>query len=516
MNLLLTFLATASITVAQYKADIDALDRALETRTEASVELEGKIKLVESMLAQKNLSNVQRYIFNDQLYSLCFSYQFDRALSAADSKIDAARRIDDSSMLFEAVLDKATVLCMAGFYLESRMVIEEAAICEETLTPDQKLRFYYYLQHYYIDFHSYYGGGGDEEVRKAIEYRQLIVDSTPEDSKLHLEMATLLSLSQGDFHKADSLSVRWLDSVQYRTLDYSVSSFYAGLIQERLGNTEKAIHLYAESAISDIENSVKDNASINSLSRLLLKEGDVDRSFRYMQVALSDAIFYKSKLRPLQIMRSLPSIEEAYSRKIMEDNRRIRISYDIVVVLALILLVILTLLFVQNRRQTRSSLEIQRLSASVSEANRKLSESLKDVSESNLVKEEYLGLFLTMCSSYMTKLKKYQSIHESEQELANFYDIFDNAFLHLYPTFVEDFNALLKPESRIELKKGSLLNTELRIFALIRLGIDQSSHIASFLRYSVNTIYNYRAQIKNDSICRNNFEERIRLIGNSK
>ncbi len=155
--------------------------------------------------------------------------------------------------------------------------------------------------------------------------------------------------------------------------------------------------------------------------------------------------------------------------------------------------------------------------------------------EANAAKEEYIGLFLSMCSNYIDKMKAYQSgvrklalagnldklIADTsspdnvEKELKEFYEMFDKAFLKLYPKFVEQFNGLLREDARIELKKGKLLNTELRIFALIRLGITQSSDIASMLRYSVNTIYNYRAQIKNSALGdRDNFEERIKEIGN--
>ena len=104
-----------------------------------------------------------------------------------------------------------------------------------------------------------------------------------------------------------------------------------------------------------------------------------------------------------------------------------------------------------------------------------------------------------------------------EAELKNFYKTFDTSFLSLYPTFVEDLNALLTEEGRIVVKEGGLLNTELRIFALIKLGITQSSHIASLLRYSVNTIYNYRAQVKNAALSdRENFEENVRKIGSAR
>ena len=119
-----------------------------------------------------------------------------------------------------------------------------------------------------------------------------------------------------------------------------------------------------------------------------------------------------------------------------------------------------------------------------------------------------------MCSGYLDKLKKTLPRDQYEAELKNFYKTFDTSFLQLYPTFVEDFNALLKDDQHVTLKDGEMLNTELRIFALIKLGITQSSHIASLLRYSVNTIYNYRAQVKNAVLVdRENFEEPVKKIG---
>ena len=137
--------------------------------------------------------------------------------------------------------------------------------------------------------------------------------------------------------------------------------------------------------------------------------------------------------------------------------------------------------------------------------------------EANAAKEEYLGLFLSMCSGYLDKLKKTLPREQYESELKNFYRTFDTSFVQLYPTFVEEFNSLLNEDDRIVLKEGENLNTELRIFALIKLGITQSSHIASLLRYSVNTIYNYRAQVKNAALSdRENFEDTVRKIGSKR
>lgn len=513
MKLLIVIWSVIATALPSYVADIAALDNCLEKKAEISSLHDSKIGLCLSMISKKDISSLQQYGLYDQLYSLSFSYQFDQALSAANGKLAAAREIGDSNLINDAVLDKAMLLCVAGYHMESRRVIEDAKLTEQDMSPEQQLKYLYYLQRLSIDSNDVSNDGRHGYVAMSREYRKRIVDSTPEDSRIHLEMATLLASSMKDYRLADSLACLWVNCVDYMSVDYSVATFYRGHIQERLGNDDAAIHWYSESACSDIENAVKDNASICCLSRMLLKRGDVDRAFQYVQAALSDALFFNARLRPLQIARYLPSIEAAYNQKMEENQKRIGTTNRVIFSLSIVLLLFLLMMLLLNVRTVRANREITRLSTSLKEANERLSKSLKDVSEANSAKEEYLGLFLSMCSSYLVKLKKHQSLKESEKEFQDFYDSFDNAFLHLYPSFVEDFNALLKPECRIELKKGALLNTELRIFALIKLGITQSSHIASLLRYSVNTIYNYRAQIKNDSICREDFEERVKSIG---
>ena len=190
------------------------------------------------------------------------------------------------------------------------------------------------------------------------------------------------------------------------------------------------------------------------------------------------------------------------------------------------------------RRNTQKIREMNERITTTNAALKSLNEQLElvnsDLSEANAVKEEYIALFLSMCSDYIEKLKamqrnvrrklyqgkgaelekEFSSSNLMDEELNNFYEMFDNAFLSLYPNFVDEFNSLLKPDTYIKPKKGEKLNTELCIFALIRLGITDSSRIASLLRYSVNTIYNYRARTKNNALCdRDTFEQRIMTIG---
>ena len=220
----------------------------------------------------------------------------------------------------------------------------------------------------------------------------------------------------------------------------------------------------------------------------------------------------------------MPWIEKAYmdaKEKQNDDHTRTIVMTSLAAILLLLAALFAVMLHHKMRRNAISveekNLELARSNASIAQAEEVLRKKNLELVEANAAKEEYLGLFLSMCSGYLDKLKKTLTREQYESELKNFYKTFDRSFLQLYPTFVEDFNSLLKDDSRVVVKDGELLSTELRIFALIKLGITQSSHIASLLRYSVNTIYNYRAQVKNMAMSdRENFEDMVRNIGSKR
>jgi hypothetical protein len=226
----------------------------------------------------------------------------------------------------------------------------------------------------------------------------------------------------------------------------------------------------------------------------------------------------------VQIASTLPWILKTYtdSKDIQnKDRTRYLILTTGIALLLLVICMAAVRLYMKGRKNAAEieskNLQLAEYYNSVIDAEENLKQTNLDLVEANAAKEEYLGLFLSMCSGYLDKLKKNLSRDQFDAELKNFYKTFDTSFLSLYPTFVEEFNALLREDSRIRLKDGELLSTELRIFALIKLGITQSSHIASLLRYSVNTIYNYRAQVKNAALeNRENFEEMVRKIGSKR
>lgn len=258
------------------------------------------------------------------------------------------------------------------------------------------------------------------------------------------------------------------------------------------GDKDVALEYYIESAICDVRNATMDNASLQCIAINLFGD-DINRAFRYTQKALDDAFFYNSKLRPFQIARWLPEIGSRYENITHRDLR----MRTILLVLMCLLLAGLCVMFIQ-----RQSYQYR------------LRKSVSQLTEANAAKEEFLSLFLSMSSSYLDKLRHFIGRSQMESELKDFYSAFDAAFIKLYPTFVEDFNDLLVPSARVVLKRGETLNTQLRIYALMRLGIDQSAQIARLLRYSPTTIYNYRSQTKSDALNgKEDFESQVMRIG---
>ena len=251
--------------------------------------------------------------------------------------------------------------------------------------------------------------------------------------------------------------------------------------------------------------------SIQELSAKLLKTGDIKRAYSYSIIAQENAVECKARMRMAQVAEVMSIIEEAHSAEIKGQNRLINIVIISIIVLALILVFALIYLYRDTKRlnKMRNNLKI-----------------------ANATKEVYISQFLSLCSIYMDKLNQFSNIVNRkisagkiddlykitksgkliEEQSKEFYEVFDNAFLNIYPTFIENVNELLQPDQQITLKDEEKLNTELRILALMRLGIDDSSRIAQMLNYSINTIYTYRNKLKNKAVDRDNFEKNILKI----
>ena len=525
LTLSVLFLAVSCVSAYRHplESELERLDDALDHMEEYVAMKEHRIALIEDMLDNQSLTLEQRYGIYGQLYKEVVAFQFDKAKEILEAQEAIALYLDDRSMMNSAVVEKAMLFTTAGMFLEARELFERL----DTASFDyrQKIAWYNARQKFLHDYQEYVRTSGISVpgVENIRVYQDMILANTPEDSPLNRHIRVMRLIEDRKFEEAYAENLRIIENTNKESRDYAVQCYWQGFICENLDRHEEVVKWWIESAMQDIRGAIKDNAALCSIAIKLTTPEDTDRAFRYIRCSLDDAVFYNAKLRKVQIASTFPFIEKAYTESKARQLHDRNLYLSIVSLAAILLLFICFVtvrLYYRGRRKGEliktKNLQLAEYTRSIEAVEQNLKKTNLELVEANAAKEEYIGLFLSMCSGYLDKLRKHISREQYDQELKNFYKTFDTSFLSLYPTFVEDFNALLKEECHVVLKEGELLNTELRIFALIKLGITQSSHIASLLRYSVNTIYNYRAQIKNSAVSdRENFEESVRNIGSA-
>ena len=282
--------------------------------------------------------------------------------------------------------------------------------------------------------------------------------------------------------------------------------------------------LFPEKYVSVIEGGRKENEALLNLAVKLYHAGDIERAYNYIKVALEDAVFYNSRFKNTIISRIHPIIENTYLYRLEQQKRNLRIYILLIGLFAIALSVTLYFTYKQTKMISKAKRNLKAM-------NDKLIMLNHNLDEANLVKERYVAYFMNQCGVYISKLEEYRknvnrkiksgkvdellqsSARPFERELEDLYVNFDKAFLKLYPNFVEEFNAFIKPEERFY-PKEERLNTELRIFALMRLGITDVAQIAVFLHYTPQTIYNYKNKVKGKSVLdADRFEEEVRNLG---
>lgn len=539
MLLLASSYASANI----IERELQSLDNVLVESDIFDKQRLDKIKRLNELLQMQGISLEYKYEIYNQLYQEYEVFQFNKALDALNRRYDIAVEMKDKSKQIDTELDKAQLYTISGLFTEVDNIFT-SKIDTLVLTPQQLSKYYFIQQRYYRNLEWKTGYARSEQERKDFSqkwqyYCNKLMETDHPSSELHQYVSMLYYMSINSWHKAEEINEMLIAHCAQDSHSYAEYAYYRAAIYESWGKTNNALLWYIRSAIADVKSATKDTASVRILSEKLLPQ-DINRAFHYINVALENVIFYNAQLRHEDITAILPLIEKEYmlaqKQQQAETKRLLTIISFLAVALAIICLVVIYMYYrsVMARREIAViNKQIKQYNDSLSEINLRLKTANTDLAEANEVKEEYIGLFLAMCSSYIDKLKSYQrnikrkltagkyseiltevsSTDYIDTELKSFYEMFDKAFLQLYPNFVEEFNDLLKPDKRIILGKDERLNTELRIFALIRLGITESSRIAALLRYSANTIYNYRARVKNCALDnREEFEEKIKTI----
>ena len=540
--LILLAIAFPGLLCAKDNKSTDALlreiDGLVKNRRTYGVEKETRITDLKRLLAEA-ASDEQRYGFCGRLFDEYRAYNLDSSFVYAQRKEELAHRLNKQDYLDDSAMNIAEVMGTTGMYKEALELLGK--IDKKTL-PDYLYGYYYHL------YRTIYGLMGDYAVTEKAKkeyyrmtdlYRDSLLQVNASDSLGHALVMADKCIVHARYDEAIDMLMEYyrkpfLDDHAQAMIAYTISEGY------RLkGDKQGQKHYLALSAIADLKSAVKEYVSLRKLASLVYEEGDIDRAYNYLKCSLEDATLCNARLRTLEISQVFPIIDKAYQLKTERQQREMKISLICISLLSVFLLAAIFFVYKQMKKVAAARREVvdtntllQELNEELHDSNSQLKEMNHTLSEANYIKEEYIGRYMDQCSTYLDKMdlyrrslnkiaaagrveELYKAIKSSQfldEELKEFYANFDVTFLQLFPNFVDEFNALLTEP--MQPKPGEQLNTELRIFALIRLGITDSTKIAQFLRYSVTTIYNYRTRVRNKAVGeRDEFEAKVMQIG---
>ena len=467
-------------------------------------------------------------------------YSFDKALYYTEKSIEIAEKLKDDFKITESKLKLGRLLADTGRYKESLDIVKN--IKKSSLNEKLLIDYYFVQKEAYsgLNFYTMVKSNKSEYYDLYTKYKDSLSQKLIISSEENLAILEKKYRDGGDVDKALEINSLRLKNLKIGIRGYSLATFERSLLYSMKHDVNNQKKFLILSAISDIKANIKDNASLTELAMILYSEKDIDMAHHFITFSMEDAKFFNSQLRYVNISNILTSITKAYETRSNEQKIKLKNFLILISVLGLLLLIILFYTYQQNKKiaNARNNLktankQLSLLNNELNSRNEDLSQLYKLLSESNDIKVHYIGTFLNLYSEYIDKLDVYRKMVTKyivtnrtsdlleltksklviDNELKLFYHNFDESFLQIYPNFITEFNKLLKENEKIVLKNNDeILNTELRIYALIKLGITNSSKISKILRYSVNTIYNYRVKIKNSSINRDDFENQVKKI----
>lgn len=478
-----------------------------------------------------------------KLYEEYKAYQSDSSIYYIHQAIDLAKRNNMKSDITKLRSLLALQYSTSGAFTEALHVLQ--SIDKKTLNNSNK-------KDYYIAFYHVYGELGfsniniDTELSQEFYSKQNCCRDTlfsilSPNSEDYLMRKEVLLTSLNKLKEALKINDIRLSKCKKGSHEYGIVAYYRYLIYRSLKDEDMVKYWLLQSAICDVKCAINDQASLWILAEILSKEKDVERSYKYINFSWNANQRFSTRIRSWQISPVLGTIDHNYQAELKKANHSLIFA---IICVSLLVIALALLTFYVNKQKSylskarnelkKTNTQLEELNNKLSSTNGMLKASNDKLNESNGVKEEYIGQFLGACSHYIDKLdklrinvnkmvknKQYNELYSmtkssevKEQELEELYANFDKVFLNLFPNFVEDLNGLLKEEYQIHLSSPDKLSAIVRVFALIRLGIDDSTKIAEFLHYAVNTIYNYRAKLRNGAIIdRNEFEKKVRELG---
>lgn len=520
------------------------------------IEKEKELRISQLRLQKATVSSLEEeYWLNKKFYDEYYAYDTDSALYYISCNLRIAQERGWKERILKWRIRKSHLLTATGLLKEA--ADELRTIPENDLSSTLKIEYYGEMIYLYSHLGQYIG----DNITSQQEYydkEKLYKDSicmviTPE----HPLYLWYMGGSARGTDKALEMRIKLLKEVTQSKLDTyrdALNSYVLAHLYLDEGDKTSYLKYIIYSAMADIRTANKDIASLEELIQDLFTIGDIDRAYTYGNYCLQMGQAYHNRIRVADILSILDEIHKAYQKRNQEQQGRLSRYLIMMSILSVILLVAVLYIYRQMRRLSESRQKLNDANNSLnkhivqlSETHHKMEEMNKQLQllnkeqavmndqlrESNYIAEEYIAYAFSLCSTYISKLDEFRKTinrkiktGQSEEvkqiteasvvkkELKEFYHSFDSVFLRIYPDFVHDFNNLLRPEEQIVMKEGELLNTDFRIYALVRLGINDSVKIAEFLHYSPQTVYNNRLKMRSRAkVPKEEFVEHVKSLG---
>lgn len=542
--LMLIGVATTTSTFAgtdNNKALLGELDGLLRERVMYVQKKEGRIDYLKRLLASEKTEERKSDIIS-RIIEEYSNFQSDSAFCYIAQNQLLAEYLQDEDRLLENKFQYVFLCAQAGFLNEAHLILSELEVRYSAMRIEQKIEYNKLCERFYMNIRELAQNSHLEEEyrRKELKYARAICELVPEKSKDFYYYSFKQYYAEGNLEAAQKDIAAYYQLVDSASNDAARALYHLSLIYKKKKDGLHEEQSLIRSVMADIKSAVKQNRSLRLLAQMQSEKGNVQRAYHYLDISLQDANFYNARLRNSQIAEIIPIIQKEY--QLQKDRQALYLRVGILISSFLLLFILAIALYLRKKREDLSIARSQLLSVNeqlsninkvVQNKNEELHSLATDLMESNLIKEKYISHFLELCSMYILKIGDYQKLvnrkikagqieelyklNSSTQyllkESKDFYTQFDEAFLHIYPSFVRDLNKLLKEDQQYKFKEGEFLNAELRIYALIRLGIKDSSQIAKFMGYNPVTVYTYRTKVKSKAIDKGSFEQDVLKIG---
>jgi len=535
---LITFVLALPAYANKNKPFLNELDALIAERNQYTQVKQKRINVLTDLHRRSNFDD-DRYSSALRLFSENLAYNVDSAFFYAQEAVKYSKKAGGEKEIF-AKLKLIQSYILLGIYSEASIQLTQI---RGSIQTEAMLKEYYIIAavlYQNMQLYSSYSVLSEKYKALAGEYKDSLLQINESEKYNYPTIYAERLRDKGETDKGITLLKK--EVKKYTPDDRMFAYIYSTLadLYKSQGKTEEQTKALIFSAKSDILCGVKENTALRELAVLLYQAGQLNRAYRYIRIALDDALYSKAKLRSYEVMQILPIIDKAYSEMAARKQRFKMLLLSFGAILTFFLFLLLYFLYRQrnalkfaNRQVKEKNEELNKSLKQLDVNHKELKKLNSQLSKENELQEAHIIKYLKLSYSYICKINNYRTfLHKKaikvskeeliktlksdefiETELSEFYHEFDFAFLSLHPDFISKFNALLKENERYSLKENELLNPELRIFALIRLGINDSNQIADFLRYSLTTIYNYRTRVRNKSkIPREQFEDRVKTL----